>query len=525
MKHRKNRSTEEVNYWQPATDVLSGLLFVILLIMALLLLYIGHNNFEYENNGSDNTNSTTSISQYNETQTTTYNEQEQNGGGTTEPSKSTEATESYTYGNDDIDKAAVLVKVIDADTNKTIKKEGLIFELYSNNSSISGLQILSTYYPKKIEYNQFQTKEDGTFYLPEKIPEGKYSLRNIEVSKEYQLADDVNFEITHTYDWNNPFIVEVPLSPVKNVIKIRCKDDQTEATVGNAVFDVYAKEDIKTLDGTVRFEKDDKVDTIVCDEDGFGKSKKLNLGKYYLRQVSAPKYYSTLEEDIDLEVNEKTIADTSATEIMCSKTTFKLTLIDKYTKEPIPNAVFNISDIGDMKTNSKGIIVVNKLNKNTTYDCTLKSLPDSYQSTIEPITFDVDGKGRISGKSTFSVDESAYIIRLKISVKDSLLDYYLNGESVTLYDSNNNVVANWDCDGSAKIIDNINIGTYKISVNNNSKNTVVSVKDGSEINEAVINIWTLTDTLLVVAGALTVLVILGIIILISRKRRKKGDNR
>lgn len=524
MKYRKNRNIDEENYWQPATDMMAALLFAILLIMALLFLYIGHNIYEFEKNGEDNTASTT-VGYENPTQPSTYVDKRQNGGGEdeTEPQ-----TEPPTYDDDGLRRAAVLVEVIDADTKKIIKKDGILFELYVNSSTSNGLKILSTYYPEKVEFKQYQTRSDGTFFLPEKLSENPYILRNIKAPEEYVQGKDVKFEITRTYDWNSPYIVQVPLTPVKNVIKIRCKDDKTEQEVAKCEFDVFAREDIITLDGTVRYEKDEKVDTITCNKEGFGKSKELNLGKYYLRQTSAPKYYCVKDNEIDVEITEKQTSDSSATEILCSKTTFELTLIDRYTQEPIPKATFTISNIGDVETNSQGKAIVDKLEKSSTYECTLKSLPEGYKLSIKPIFFDVDSKGRISGKATYSVSAEAYIIRLKVSIKDKLLDYYLNGDTVTLYDSNNKVVANWDCDGSAKIFDNIGVGTYKISVDNKDTKTVVSVIDNTEMNEITVHIWTTTDTLLVVAGVLIAILIIVLLVVLGKRKRKakseEGEN-
>ena len=43
---------------------------------------------------------------------------------------------------------------------------------------------------------------------------------------------------------------------------------------------VVAAEDIATLDGTVRYTAGQVVDTIECDEEGYGESQELYLGTY-----------------------------------------------------------------------------------------------------------------------------------------------------------------------------------------------------------------------------------------------------
>ena len=65
-------------------------------------------------------------------------------------------------------------------------------------------------------------------------------------------------------------------------------------SVGNlkgAVFEVYAAEDITTLDGTVRYEQGTLIDTVTTDDDGVAKSKELYLGKYTVIEKTAPNGY------------------------------------------------------------------------------------------------------------------------------------------------------------------------------------------------------------------------------------------
>lgn len=57
------------------------------------------------------------------------------------------------------------------------------------------------------------------------------------------------------------------------------------------MFEVYAAEDITTLDGTVRYEQGTLVDTITTDDDGVAKSKELYLGKYTVIEKTAPNGY------------------------------------------------------------------------------------------------------------------------------------------------------------------------------------------------------------------------------------------
>ena len=49
------------------------------------------------------------------------------------------------------------------------------------------MQTLYTYYQEKTEYKKFETGDNGTFYLPEKITKGTYSLHNISAPSGYYI--------------------------------------------------------------------------------------------------------------------------------------------------------------------------------------------------------------------------------------------------------------------------------------------------------------------------------------------------
>ena len=60
------------------------------------------------------------------------------------------------------------------------------------------------------------------------------------------------------------------------------------AGLEGAVFEIFAAEDVVTPDGTVRYQKDEKVDAITTGSDGKATSKELYLGKFYMKEIEAP---------------------------------------------------------------------------------------------------------------------------------------------------------------------------------------------------------------------------------------------
>lgn len=168
----KKRERGEYNFWQPATDMMTGLVFILLLLVALLGLFLVYTPEQEAETAA-------------ETQETGRDDEEGDSYGEyeTEPETEAETWEDHDDGGGDDDggggdgigpgwgeeegiKSAVLVELVDEETQRIVRTEGVRFELYEANGA---LQILNTYYPEKISYREFATTEEGIFYLPEKI--------------------------------------------------------------------------------------------------------------------------------------------------------------------------------------------------------------------------------------------------------------------------------------------------------------------------------------------------------------------
>ena len=59
-------------------------------------------------------------------------------------------------------------------------------------------------------------------------------------------------------------------------------------SLAGAVYEITAAEDIVTPDGTTRYSKGEIVDTVTTDGTGLAESKPLYLGKYEIRETTAP---------------------------------------------------------------------------------------------------------------------------------------------------------------------------------------------------------------------------------------------
>ena len=216
-------------------------------------------------------------------------------------------TYKFLINNKNFESYLKVVK-LDKETGKRIPYEGAAFEIYDSNNHRITMQYT---YPQVTSIHTFYTNKEGYLITPEKLPYGDYTLKEVQAPYGYVLDDTpVPFSITQE---NSPtdtgvIVVKVKARDVaqKCVINITKTGEifssveenkgvyTPKYSVGNlkgAVFEVYAAEDITTLDGTVRYEQGSLVDTITTDDDGVAKSKELYLGKYTVIEKTAPNGY------------------------------------------------------------------------------------------------------------------------------------------------------------------------------------------------------------------------------------------
>ena len=198
---------------------------------------------------------------------------------------------------------------VDAETGKVIPLAGAGFRLYRPDGSL----ITQTFtYPEVTTIDTFYTNSDGYLITPEKLEYGTgYSLVEVSAPYGYTLnSEPVYFDVTadNATEENAVTVVEVtkPNTAQKGVIRISKSGEVfssvTEADgiyqpvfavkgLAGAVYEITAAEDIITPDGTLRYAAGEVVDTVTTDETGLAESKALYLGKYEIREITAPTGY------------------------------------------------------------------------------------------------------------------------------------------------------------------------------------------------------------------------------------------
>jgi uncharacterized surface anchored protein len=208
----------------------------------------------------------------------------------------------YAYILEDfVYQSEIKVVKIDATTGKTISAAGNKFKI--RNEGTGEWVVMHQRYPVPKDIDVFETADNGTFVLPEPLPYGQYSLHEQAASAGYLLnPTPVFFEVTN----DHPVVeIKFPNQPVMGKICLTKKgpvfagtqEEKTEfgtvirpvfqdQKVAGCVYEVRAKTDIVTPDGTVRLRAGELADTLVTETEKEVLSVPLYLGEYQVKEIS-----------------------------------------------------------------------------------------------------------------------------------------------------------------------------------------------------------------------------------------------
>lgn len=330
-------------------------------------------------------------------------------------------TYKFLINNKNFESYLKVVK-LDKETGKRIPYEGAAFEIYDSNNHRITMQYT---YPQVTSIHTFYTNKEGYLITPEKLPYGDYTLKEVQAPYGYVLDDTpVPFSITQENSSTDTgvTVVKVKARDVaqKGVINITKTGEifssveenkgvyTPKYSVGNlkgAVFEIYAAEDITTLDGTVRYEQGALVDTVTTDDDGVAKSKELYLGKYTVIEKTAPNGYVHNGTKYDVELtyagqnvsvtstdisvyNERQKVSVSLKKVMAEDKTFRIG-----NNGEITSVRFGIYAGEDIKANNGDVIPKDALitfancdkNASIVFDC---DLPVGFKWYVKEIATD-----------------------------------------------------------------------------------------------------------------------------------------
>lgn len=284
----------------------------------------------------------------------------------------------YLINNANFESFVKVIKV-DAETGKTIPYAGAAFQLYRPDGSL----VTQTFtYPEVTVIDTFYTNEAGYLITPERLEYGTgYALVEVSAPYGYVLnTEPVYFDVTedNSSEENGVTVVEVTKANTaqKGIIRIS-KTGEVFSSVAvadgvyqpvyaisglaGAVYEITATEDIYTLDGTLRYTGGEVVDTVTSDETGCAVSKALYLGKFDVREISAPSGMVLNSEVYPVELAYAG-QEVEITEIAASFTNERQKVAVSLTKVLEQNEAFGIGQSGEITAITFGLYAAETLN-------------------------------------------------------------------------------------------------------------------------------------------------------------------
>ena len=304
----------------------------------------------------------------------------------------------------------IKVVKVDAESGKTIPYAGAGFQIYDPTGNL----ITMTYtYPSSTVIDTFYTDANGCFVTPEKLDYGKgYSIVEVQAPYGYVLdGTPIYFDVTedNSTEESGVTVIKVnkPNTAQKGTITVEktgevfsgvnvSGSEDTEviyqpvyetAGLEGAVYEIRAAEDVYTPDGTLRYAKGTVVDSVITDGDGFAKSRELYLGKYEVREITAP-YGMVLNGEIHIAELVYAGQNISVTETAASFFNERQRVEIGLVKVLEKNEIFNIGTNGEMKNISFGLFAAEEI-----VSASGTSIPAD--GLIEIITLNEDGTAKI----------------------------------------------------------------------------------------------------------------------------------
>ena len=255
-----------------------------------------------------------------------------------------------------------------------------------------------------IDWVHLAKGSDGVWRANKQMPEsGQYVIHIY-----YNTAVQQNIYSHAVNFWPSDTTINVVNNRIMGKISVDKLDYHAGEKLANATFDVIARNDIRTPQGTVIYRQGEVVGNLTTDENGYGELDNLNLGEYTLKESVVPDGFRSDDSTYDFTITaDKTDSKLHmgldvTWEINNYPTFINVYKVDKDSGKKLENAEFdlyNVTDkkkVGTYKTDKNGNIAVFYLSKQKTYYLQETKAPDSYKLNDTRYYFYVDEKGAFS---------------------------------------------------------------------------------------------------------------------------------
>ena len=421
----------------------------------------------------------------------------------------------YNIYNDTI-KAELTIYKTDSETGKRIPAAGVEFKIKDADGNYVTQEVT---YPKKYTTDVFKTDEDGSVHLPSPLKYGEYKLVEIKAPHGYVLKDT---EIPINVDGSSTEIfMNFDNKTQKGQVYVEksgemlsgAKESKTdygtlytpeykEKYLSGVTYEITAREDIVTPEGTVWFHKGDVVDTFTTG-DGVTTSALLQLGKYSIKETATQTGFvldgNTYDFDIEyagqmidvVEIKQSYVNERQKLDLQITKT------FEDEDKDAYKDVVFGVYSKNDITLNDKVIIPADGLVGTLTIDEDGKNIEqldlptgEYYVKELETnvgfkldeekhdFTFDYDED---TTKSTVTVSMNLYNEKRRLELDVNKVDkdhhdHFLNGAIFEVYDKTADAYVTTLASGQLMITGEEKDEEYEISKKEDFSKIIKTVK-------------------------------------------------
>ncbi|MGG1979776.1 SpaA isopeptide-forming pilin-related protein, partial [Bacillus wiedmannii] len=339
--------------------------------------------------------------------------------------------------NEQLENGSVEITKVDKDSQKALK--GVVFEVRDEKDKV---------------VKEVTTDKDGKATIDD-LSVGKYKLVEKESLPGYKkLIEPVSFEIT---------------KGMTEILSLKIENEMVDT--GNIEITKIDKDNKAPLAGVtfiVQDEKGNEVTKVTTDKEGKASVSDLPVGKYELVEVESLPGYKKLEKPVSFEIK-KGMTEVLSLKVeneMVDTGNVEITKIDKDSKAPLENVVFEVRDlkgkvVAKVTTDKEGKANVSDLSIGK-YELVEVETPAGYKPLEKPISFEIE-KGRVTALQLTVENELVDVGNVEITKVDKETKDALADAVFEIQDAAGQVVAKITTDkkGHAQVT-NLAVGTYKL---------------------------------------------------------------
>ena len=388
--------------------------------------------------------------------------------------------------------ARLKVIKIDKDTGVVIKRSGIKFKIINAKTKKYVKQTIT--YPSAKTIDTFETDENGILITPYPLESGTYFLEEVDqkidgylwnknsveftIDENSKLVNDDEFGILYEVKFENKE-VKGEITIHKNGEKAKISNNgykYVKINLANVKFGLYAKEDIYSANGVLKYSKNQLINTYITDSNGNIKIQNLYLGKYYLKELETDNNHVLSEKKYEFELKYKDqytpiIKYNLVIDNYLKKGILDFTKTDFTTGKVIPNTLIEVYNKNDEllytgKTDKNGKIRINNLPYGEYYIIE-KEPSTGYKLNNEKVYFEIKEDGQVVKANMTNEKIKGTLEFTKVDVSSSEA---LPNTTIQIYNEKDELIFIGTTNEEGKIvIANLEYGKYYILEKNAPK--------------------------------------------------------